>query len=312
MIHRRIVRASIRGVWTHLPEPWRASPLGQAYGKLANALVRGHAERTQYFGTFFLRNRPELELMRRLVAGNPVSSCVNIAILGCSKGAEVYSVSWSLRSARPDLRLTIRALDISQDILDFAKRGIYSCHDDDVRKVQDNGARKKEGTAWNTWIDQNAPIFERLTPEEMEAMFEVHGEFAKIRPWLREGITWLCGDAGDPQLTDILDRPDIVVANRFLCHMKPATAEKCLRNIARTVKPGGYLFVSGIDLDVRAKVAREMSWKPVTELIHEIHEGDSSLREDWPLEYWSLEPFSEDRPDWEMRYASVFQIGESL
>jgi hypothetical protein len=95
--------------------------------------------------------------------------------------------------------------------------------------------------------------------------------------------------------------------------MKPMAAERCLRNIARLVKPGGYIFVSGIDLDVRAKVARAMGWKPVTDLMREIHEGDPSMmRYGWPLAYWGLEPFSDNRPDWKIRYASVFQIGETL
>jgi len=86
-------------------------------------------------------------------------------------------------------------------------------------------------------------------------------------------------------------------------------AEDCLRNLARLVKPGGYLFVSGVDLGVRSKVARKLGWRPVAELISDIHEGDPSLRRDWPLEYWGLEPFDQGRVDWKTRYASVFQPG---
>jgi SAM-dependent methyltransferase len=140
-------------------------------------------------------------------------------------------------------------------------------------------------------------------------MFQVDGDRSSIRPWLREGITWTRGDAGDPELVRALGPQDIVVANRFLCHMDPLAAEKCLRNIGRLVKPGGYLFVSGIDLDVRTKVARDMGWKPVSELLREIHEGDPSLQCGWPLEYWGLEPFDDSRADWRIRYASIFQMG---
>src|SRR4029077_3589357 len=118
----------------------------------------------------------------------------------------------------------------------------------------------------------------------------------------------LCADASEPGLVDALGPQDIVVANRFLCHMVPAAAEKCLRNIARLVKPGGYLFVSGIDLDLRTRVAQSMGWKPVADLMREIHEGDASIRSGWPTEYWGLEPFCDKRPDWKIRYASVFQI----
>ena len=64
-------------------------------------------------------------------------------------------------------------------------------------------------------------------------MFEVKGNDAKVRPFLKEGISWHCADAGDPKLVGALGLQDIVVANRFLCHMEPKAAEKCLRNVGR-------------------------------------------------------------------------------
>jgi 2-polyprenyl-3-methyl-5-hydroxy-6-metoxy-1,4-benzoquinol methylase len=57
---------------------------------------------------------------------------------------------------------------------------------------------------------------------------------------------------------NILGPKDMLVASNFLCHMATADAEKCLRNIAQLVNPGGYLFVSGVDLDVRTKVALDL------------------------------------------------------
>src|SRR4030095_15800187 len=101
----------------------------------------------------------------------------------------------------------------------------------------------------------------------------------------------------------------LVVANRFLFHMEPAASERCLRSVARLVKPGGYLFVSGIDLDVRTKTARALGWNPVADLLREVHEGDVSLLNDWPLEYWALEPFQATRRDGMLRYATAFQLG---
>jgi chemotaxis methyl-accepting protein methylase len=278
-----------------------------------HASVRRHAERRQYFATFFLRNRAELELIGRLLNQKPQGSSLDISVLACSKGAEVYSILWTVRSARPDLKLRTHAIDISPDILAFAERGVYLRSSSlDVSDAPNQGGvaeRADVTVTLNTWKDQNAPIFERMADEEVEAMFEVEGDQARVRSWLKEGITWICGDASDPALKGVLGTQDMVVANRFLCHMKPPAAEKCLRNIARLVKPGGYLFVSGIDLDVRTKVASDMGWKPVTDLMRDVYEGDPSLSAGWPLEYWGLEPFCDDRPDWRIRYASVFQIG---
>ena len=282
--------------------------LGQAYGRHLQDLIRRYGERNQSHATFFLRNRPELELMRRLVHRKPHGCTVDIAIVACSKGAEVYSIVWKLRSARPDLRLRIRAVDISQEVVDFAAAGVYTIDSVDSRKALHQ-------TGDLTWKDQIVrerlvSMFERLTSQEMNEMFELESDQARIKPWLKERITWLRGDAADPEFATALGVQDVVVANRFLCHMEPAAAEACLRNVGRLVKPGGYLFVSGVDLEVRTKVARDLAWRPVMEMMREVHQGDSSLIEGWPLNYWGVEPFCDDRSDWKIRYASVFQIGE--
>jgi len=226
--------------------------------------------------------------MRSLVERKTRGSTVKCTVLACSNGAEVYSIVWTLRSARPDLKVAVRAVDISNEILELAKAGLYSLETNDL---------------------VNSPIFERISEREIEAMFDRQDGELRVKAWLKDGIRWQVGDAGDPTLADCLGEQDIVVANKFLCHMRPSDAERCLRNLARLVKPGGYLFVSGVDLEVRTKVAVDSGWTPVLDLIEEMHNGDSSVRADWPWRYWGLEPFDRTRPDWNIRYASAFQIG---
>ena len=121
----------ISRIWRRLPASLRRLPAGRLYGTHVHWAVRQHAERKQWFGTFFLRNRPELELMCRLVVPIGTGSGLNVAVLACSKGAEVYSIVWALRSAHPDLKLSIHAVDISQDVLEFAERGVYSLRSTD-------------------------------------------------------------------------------------------------------------------------------------------------------------------------------------
>ena len=41
------------------------------------------------------------------------------------------------------------------------------------------------------------------------------------------------------------------------------------------------------ELEVRAKVAADLGWRPVPELIEEIHDGDPSVRGGWPGEWWA-------------------------
>lgn len=275
-------------IWERLPSRVRNLYAVRSYLAWLHTLVCLRARRRQFFGTFFLRNRPALELMRRLADQKPPASTLRIAVLGCSLGAEVYSILWSIRSARPDLKVLLDAVDISKEILTFAEKGIYA--PDTSRMV-------------------NASIFERLTEPEMTEMFDWEGDQAKVKSWLREGITWHLVDAADPKVIKILGPHDLVVASNFLCHMALVDAEKCLRNIARLVSPGGYVFVSGVDLDVRTNVAIDLGWEPVRELIAEIHDGDRSVRADWPWEWWGLEPLDRNRQYWQTRYASAFRIG---
>jgi chemotaxis methyl-accepting protein methylase len=304
-----------RWIWRHLPNSLKNLSVGRAYGRHLHALVCRYSKRSQSHGTFFMRNRPEMDLMCQLVGQKAHGATLAISVLACSKGAEVYSMLWRIRASRPDLKVTLEAVDISQEIIDFAKEGAFSLKGPaSLSAVDRSGMTEEENLIWFTYrdqgLDQSMSIFERMDQSEMDAMFDREGDHVKVKSWLKEGITWRLGDAGAAELLDALGKQDVVVANRFLCHMEPAAAERCLRNITGLVKPGGYIFVSGVDLDVRTKVAKEMGWKPVSDLIREIHEGDFSLATGWPLNWWGLEPFSEDHPDWRIRYASVFQLGE--
>ncbi len=275
-------------IWNHLPRSLATRRPVSSYGQLLHSLVRLQADRQMYLGTFFLRNRAELELIRRLSSLIGMSRPVKVAVLGSSNGAEVYSIAWAIR-ARSKLKLVVHAVDISAKVLELAQEGVYSIGVSEL---------------------VNEAIFERMTAKEMGEMFDQEGDRFRIKPWIKEGIHWHVGDAGDPRVLDALGPQDIVVANRFLCHMGPLDAERCLRNISRLVAPGRYLFVSGIDLDVRTKVASDLGWKPFPDFMEDIHEGDPSLRVAWPCRYWGLEPMDRRRPDWRIRYASVFQLGE--
>jgi chemotaxis methyl-accepting protein methylase len=299
-------------VWSHLPDSFRHFRFVNKYGSHLHSLSQLRATKARYIHNVFFRNRPELELLIRLLDPIGTSSTIDMALLGCSKGAEVYSFSYAVRTQRPDLNLHLCALDVSKGVLEFAEAGIYALNNEEEPAHESPVSTGRGGHVdVMTSKDQGVrSIFERMSPEEMEALFERDGKQARVRPRFRDGIIWQVGDANDPDLVEALGMQDVVVATRFLCDMRPDAAEACLRNLARLVKGGGFLFVSGVDLDVRCKVARDLGWRPVTELIGEIHEGDASLRRDWPLEFWGLEPFDLGRSDWKHRYASVFQLPE--
>ena len=276
-------------IWNHLAPSLTIFFVVRAYGHFLNVLVRRYADRTQYLGTFFLRNRPQLELIRRLSYQVENAPALNMAVLGCSNGAEVYSILATLKRARPELKVTMNAVDISAEVLALAQKGTYSIASPEL---------------------VGEVVFQRVTEAEVQELFDRDGDKLTVKPWIKEGISWHHGDVRDPEILKLLGPQDIVIANNFLCHMRPPQAEECLRGIVRLVRPGGYLVISGIDLGVRKKVALDLKWKPVTELLEGIHDGDPAMRKDWPLNYWGLEPLNKRRANWIYRYAAVFQIGE--
>jgi chemotaxis methyl-accepting protein methylase len=110
---------------------------------------------------------------------------LRVAVLGCSTGAETYSVAWRIRSARPDLKLIVEAVDISKQAVEFARCGVYSL-----------------AVSHLTGTD----IFERMTAAEMEELFGRDGNVMTVKSWIKEGINWRVGDVREPGIVDTLAR----------------------------------------------------------------------------------------------------------
>ena len=269
-----------RRLWRRLPRSLNTLAPVRSYGDLVHTLARTQGVRGQAHSTYFLRNRAQLELIQRLAARSAKSGALTVAVLGCSTGAEAYSIAWAIRSAHPELKLILHAVDISRSVVEVGKIGAYSTSTD---------------------------VFDRVTETEIKELFDRDGDVVTVKSWLREGIKWRVGDVAESGVLDALGPQDIVVANNFLCHMNPWMADRCLRNIASLVRPNGYLIASGIDLDVRTKAADELGWRPVPELLEEIHEGDPVMTAVWPWHYGGLEPLNKKRRDWQRRYAAAFQ-----
>lgn len=273
-------------VWDKLPAALTLRQPIRCYGRLLNLMAQTMTNRQQAFTTYFLRNRAELKLISRLLDGTPGGATIRVAVLGCSTGPEAYSVAWKIRSARPDLKLVLHAADISGQAIECARQGIYS-------------SDKPQLTRFS--------VCAALGPAEIDEIFEHNPRTLQVRAHLKEGIHWHVGDACDPELASRLGPQDMVVANNFLCHMRAPAAEKCLLNVATLVRPGGHVFVSGVDLGVRARVAKALQWEPLEDLLEEIHEDDRRFGSKWPCQYAALEPLNKGRCDWRLRYAAAFR-----
>ena len=73
----------------------------------------------------------------------------------------------------------MHAVDISPEVVHVAERGVYSPELSEM---------------------VSASIFDALTEAERGEMFHWERDKGTIKPWLRDGVTWQVGDAGDPNL----------------------------------------------------------------------------------------------------------------
>jgi glycosyltransferase involved in cell wall biosynthesis len=94
-----------------------------SFRRFLHKLCRIQGERGQLLDTLFLRNCAFLELVRRVVANRDPRGELRVAALGCSAGAEAYSVARRIRSAGADLNLVMQAVDISRQEVEIGKRG---------------------------------------------------------------------------------------------------------------------------------------------------------------------------------------------
>jgi len=216
-----------------------------------------------------------------------LGQAVRICSMACSSGAELYSLLWILRKARPDLDVIPVGIDISEAVLEKARQGCYARDDMEFRGVPSEN-----------------------TPRDL---FETEGSRLRVRNWVRKGAQWIQGDARDPGIADLIGPQDVVLANNFLIHMEPAEASATLLNMARLVKPGGILVCRGVDLNVRQKLVSRLHLEPVAIRIEQIHDSDLDLdaRRHWPWKYDGLEPFNRNRKDCIERYAAIFRMPEA-
>jgi chemotaxis methyl-accepting protein methylase len=287
LLARKIKKAGWN-LWQRLPSGLQERPSARYLNRLIHSLSRTFSSRKQSHvaptTTRFRRYPPLLLTITDLINSLPQGDTVRLCVMGCSTGAELYSVLWAVRKTRADLNFLAMGVDISASAMEKAKAGRYSISDKELSGLP-----------------------EKFWPE----LFDADQSILTIKPSLRGGVQWVVGDIRDDGLRARLGLQDIVIANNFLIFMKEREAANCLRNVVKCVRPGGLLLCRGVDLDVRERVARQFRLQPISLRIEELHEINVRERRGWPWEYWGLEPLDKTRKDWVRRYATIFQVPRS-
>ena len=274
------VRELFRRLWRSLPAWRRDSRAGVWIGKMIYSQVRHLQPREFSEYTEFLRNRPQLEILRALAEERNCREPLRLIVLGCSHGAELYSAVWAIREGRREFPMSAIGVDISNGAIEAARAGRYAA---DSRLVM------------------------KLSDLEKKALFSLDGEWLRVKDWIRDGATFSAGDAFCDESPVKPGSQDIVIVNNVLIHMDDRGAEKCLVRACGLLAEKGFIFCHGVALSIRSRVVCRLGLVPVLDRMEDIYEADLKARGVWPLQYWGLEPISKRRHDWRIRYCSVFQ-----
>jgi chemotaxis methyl-accepting protein methylase len=278
------VGAAGRNLWEMIPEDSQDRPVVRTVNRwIYRNSTRRQSRNIEAQSTWFLRNRTLLETITELILEDAPANVLRVTSVGCSTGAEIYSLLWMLRKRQPKMSISAIGVDRLETVLTKAQVGIFAADDHELK---------------------NSPR------EILDEMFDPIGENWKIKESIAEGTCWVAVDARDEEFARRFGQQDVVLANNMMIHMNDHEARITLMHLARIVRPGGLIVCQGVDLDVREKTVRELRLEPVTQRIEAIHnsEGNEEARSKWPWAYWSLEPLDKTRKNWVGRYASIFRV----
>ncbi|UTA55607.1 hypothetical protein L3D22_07340 [Lysobacter soli] len=274
-----------RPIWNRLPSRIVNTHAFLMFGRFMHRHHIRYQDRHQSHVTRFLRNLPQLNVVCALLNEGALDP-LSIASVGCSTGAELYSAIW-LMQARMGAR-AVKGLGV--DISDWA-----------IAAARE--ARYPRGTRPD--VDMPAEV-SGLTEVQSSGLFEDEEGVLCVRGPIRDACSWIVGDVRDSNSVETLGQHDVVMANNFLGPMADDEATACLQGLMKLVKPGRYLVVEGIDLDVKSRVLGPAGWHPVIKDLEPVYFADYWKR-GWPWIRWGHEPIDRQRADWRVRYSTIYQ-----
>ena len=197
--------------------------------------------------TSFFRDKHPFDAMREIVLPEMIEkrqarNSLNIWCAAASSGQEPYSLAMLLRDAlvgKPDWRGKILGTDISNEVLEKARKGIYSQHEVGRGMPAQWLVKsfKRDGLNWQVKDDLKALVeFSRMN---------------LIEPWV-----------GLPVF-------DIIFIRNVLIYFDPQTKRQILTQAVQHLAPDGYLFLGGsetllgLDLDFeRIPIGNVAAYRP--------------------------------------------------
>lgn len=261
------------------------SARGQA---LHHRLLLHFESRTCYTFTQFFRLPSQLEALAGpvldFVDAHRRSEPLRIVVIGCSTGAEPYTVSSVLLECWPRLRFTIDAYDVAPEVLAIARDATYP-----RSTVLSNPLVKADFVAQT---------------------FDQSGDLVVVKTEIARRIRFHQADAVKSDIRQQIRPADIVFAQNVMCNLRRPAARRLFANVVAMLKPRSALFIDGMDLDMRERCTREHHLVPLTFAVQRIHDEARLVRGDrYPWFAAGLEPSLPRNRNFERRYSTIFLRG---
>lgn len=262
--------------------------LSYPYGVLKHSKLLRTVDRTSaHTYTCFYRSPTQLETLSGAVLdflGHPerTGTRLEIVLMACSNGAEVYTIASWLSHQVPQLDFHITASDLHQSMADKATLGEYTA--------------------------EEALQSEYITPGFIAQTFDRKGELYVVKPALRAKATFSQANLLDSEgLKGRFGPAHLVLAQNVLFHLSPDNARIAFDNLYSMLGPRGALLVEGMDPDLRVELTEKYGLEPLAANRRRIYsETRVHTPPDWWNYYWGSEPYFPLRHDKERRYGTIF------
>ncbi|MBI1822718.1 MAG: protein-glutamate O-methyltransferase CheR [Nitrospirae bacterium] len=171
--------------------------------------------------TYFFRETMQLdtfsdEVLEETIRKNQAHKNLRIWSAGCSTGEEAYTISMLLldKPELKDWRIEIFATDISQQVLQYARRGVYQ-----------------------------ANSFRSTSTEYMMKYFTKENNGFKIKDEVREKVNFFHASLIDPGKMFFLNEMDIVFCRNVIIYFNLDIKKKVISTFYEKLKFGGFLLL---------------------------------------------------------------------
>jgi chemotaxis protein methyltransferase CheR len=168
--------------------------------------------------TFFFREPQQFdvlcgEILKRITERG-CSKNIKIWSAACSTGEEPYTIAMIFKERFSDVRLEIIASDISNSVLESARRGVYSTYS--IRNVPQNYLFK---------------------------YFTKSGESYALNESIKRDVQFRNINLIDEKSTKTIKNVDVIFCRNVLIYFDDKAKKKAVSNLYDCMKQNGYLFI---------------------------------------------------------------------